>query len=743
MAGSNGRDAIAAYDHLSERDRRDKEAQADAAAGWAIAGESRYPGEWDIDLTIGDCPDRIPEHFEVDAKLLMVTPDKRNGRVRLGALKQVHVKSGGELQQLREACGWRMPAAESERIREGFGDPFAMGYDGAYTGGPLASYVPAWPGPVTRQLYWRDYFAMSAKAFEAYNHDPVSWRCVHMKQEFALGKGLQARATFGGASGKAGQTHDQAQAVWDEFWKRNRMDQRLDMMARDLSWGGEQFLRYFTTGKLTTVRSLDPASVYDLITDPEDLETVFAYHQQFQTAYQLYPPKAPTPPTGIQSPEGPTQVGAGTRYIIRQILPQEIDHYRINQSAYERRGRSDLYPALGWIKRMRDYLISHVIRADMLSRVCWDLQVKGNVAAIQSLRGLLFPNGQAPQPGTVFGHNEASTLTAIVPQQTGTGGRWDPVLDALVTMVANSIGLPKDWLGFGMGATRASALVATEPAARSLEELQGTCEMVLHDSFDRVMATAGILDAEVEFTFPSIATEDRSALLQDLSFAEANGWLSKQTAASIAAKNLGITSYDYEEEQGLIADEFPAPEMEDVPDAEPNPITGKKPQQPVQGDGKIRRPMIIATNRQAAKLDPTRSIESQEDEPPGLLVSVDGSTPASPAATPALPGQPGLPPVGAPKGLPAPPTRAGAPADENPLSTKGAANIRADNTGRPAAEAEPTFTAAQVRDMMVAVMREQAKTSPAFEKASVEYRAATASNLAELARAISRDGRRA
>jgi hypothetical protein len=260
--------------------------------------------------------------------------------------------------------------------------------------------------------------------------------------------------------------------------------------------------------------------------------------------------------------------------------------------------------------------------------------------------------------------------------------------------------------------------------------LQGTAEGLLHDCFDRVMTAAGIADAEAEFTFPSIASEDRTAKLQDLAFAESMGWVSKQTAASIGAKELGITGYDFEEEQKLIALEFPEPEMEDVPGADPNPLTGKKPQRPVQGDGVVRRPMIAASQRQAAKLDPTKS-PSQEDEPPGLLVPLDGSTTA---------GGPSSGPSGS-QGTPNPPSngngatapgRAGFPKDENPMSSAGAANIRKDNR---LAEGEPVLTFDQAM-RLVREAREPRRRpdDPAFREASEAYRQAAQANLAELVR---------
>lgn len=715
--------------------------------GFFNPGNDRYAGEWDMDLDLSksECPDLTPDFgkYEVSGTFVVGDAHKRTGRMRASTLRYQKIGTAKELNQMRESAGY------SERQMREWNwapDPFSYGTDQSVpgVGGANAQYLPLWPGPFTRQLYWQDYFAMSAKAFEAYNHDPVSWRCVHMKQEFALGKGLQARVTYS-SGGNEGKTHDAAVTVWKEFWKRNKMGARLDMFARDISIYGEQFMRYFggkgTGSKLLTVRSLDPATIYDLITDPEDMETVFAYHQQFQTAMQMWAPGAATPPTGVQAPTGATQPGSATRFIIRQILPSEIDHYRINTGAYERRGRSDLFPALGWIKRLRDYLTSHVIRADMLSRICWDLEVQGNTGAIQALRGLLFPNGQAPPPGSVFGHNKASSLSVLAPESSGsTGGRYDPILDSLVTLIGNSIGLPKDWLGFGMATTRASALVATEPAARSLEELQGTLEQVLHDMFDRVMAQAKITDADVEFTFPSIATEDRSALLNDLSFAEANQWVSKQTSASIAAKNLGISGYDYETEQGLIASEFDHaadPDVDD-PDADPNPVTGEPGKKAQQGDGVIRRPMIIATNRQAAKLDPTKSFK-QEDDPPGMLMPAApapaGAAPGGSGGGPAAPKQPDTPPgddtggtapsggaVGGRGGAGDPSSRNGFPASENPMAGAGASNIKSD-----------MGESASLEDQVALLMRERERQRRVPDPELVgDYRESSVKNLKEL-----------
>lgn len=665
--------------------------------------EYDFDGGWDLDLTPVPCPDEIPVNYELDARLWTGRFD--GGRCRES--KRMHFASRDEVTEFCDAAKKEIP----RRLRESWGggfDGFAYGAQSAVTGAsPLTSpFIPLLPGPVTRQLYWQDYFAMSAKAFEAYNHDPLSWRAVHILQQFVLGRGVRAKVTKSGPGG----THDEGQKRWDDFWAKNKMDNRLAMMVRDRSIYGEQMNRFFPDPgdpKGLLVRSIDPASVYDIVTDQEDHETVFFYHQQFQTPYQLYAPPSGRPAGQQQAPSGATLPGAVTRFIIRQIDAGEIDHYKINVGSSERRGRSDLYPVLGWIKRTRDYLTSRVIQADMQARYAYDLTVNGSASDVTAVRGQMFPGGKPPAPGSILGHTQAVTLTGVNFQAAAVSAAGDPVFDALVNMVAIGAGVPKEWLGFSSrGGARANALVATEPGAKRMEDVQGDQEEMLQDIAKRVFERAGISDAEIEFTFPSIATEDRSAKLDDLGTAESNGWISKATAAEIAAKELGIDGYSFDQEQKRIAKEFP--------EAEKDADGTLK-----QGDGTVRRPMLMATKRQAAKLDVTKS-PSAEDDPPGLLMPTDGS-----------------PVAGAdPSQAPQPQTRAGFPGDENPLSGAGAKNIRKDNAMK---ESRVDISV----DELMALMREaraprRRPDDPEFKAAAEEFRRRSAENLGEMVRDATR-----
>ena len=60
------------------------------------------------------------------------------------------------------------------------------------------------------------------------------------------------------------------------------------MLARD----GELMVRTYVdkTGLNgdVIVRAIDPSTVWEIVTDPEDIENVYYYHQQFATQYQVF-----------------------------------------------------------------------------------------------------------------------------------------------------------------------------------------------------------------------------------------------------------------------------------------------------------------------------------------------------------------------------------------------------------------------------------------------------------------------
>lgn len=633
-----------------------------------------------------ECPDLSPAQIMadpraiVDARLWEGQFDAKTGRLR---------ESQTTPRLTREQLIDRYePHRKAAKLSEA--DWFSLGGSGMGRGmeSPLtANYVPMIPGPATRQQYWADYWASSAKSFEASTHSGIARRACRAMVQFPLGRGVRWKFE-----------DEAAQKVWEAFWDGNNMRRRLRSIAYDLSVFGEQFLRYFPAkagdDRLLIIRQLDPATIYEVVTDQEDLETVYFYHQQFQTRMELY-----SPPTQNKAPEGRTQSGV-TRYIIRQIPAEEIDHWRINDVSGEARGRSDLFPVLGDLKRLRDLLTAKVVQSDIGTRVMAIVHAQGTAGDIARVINQMFPGGQVPAPGSIIGVNKEVDVDPF--EYNVSGIREDFTYEELIDSISAGTGIARAYLGLspaaGAGTTQATALTTVEPSVQSFQERQDMLDELLVEMKRRVMTAAGI-DPETpcQFIFPEITKEDSAQKLDNLEQAEANQWISKKTAASQAAAELDLTDYDFDEEQDAIVEEF-----DDAQDTDGKDEMGND--KPAQG-GKMRRPMIRATSRQAPKLDPTKA-QSGDDEPPGLLVG-------GPAGT-----APGMPGAGG-GGAQAPDQNAPAKANgKNPAAASN--NIRAQS-------AETTKT----RESADGHLR-RTPDDPQYRAHVEEYEQGTAENLKRL-----------
>jgi hypothetical protein len=96
-----------------------------------------------------------------------------------------------------------------------------------------------------------------------------------------------------------------------------------------------------------THKSFDPSTIWEIVTDPENISDIAYYHQQYNTQYQLYATK--------QDPV--------SKYIINQLPPELIIHGKVNVTPYEKRGRSDLLAPLLYFKYYEDFMQAKLIRA--------------------------------------------------------------------------------------------------------------------------------------------------------------------------------------------------------------------------------------------------------------------------------------------------------------------------------------------------------------------------------------------
>lgn len=388
----------------------------------------------------------------------------------------------------------------AKRALESFGDPFDTGGGGGGSqfftptpGSPTQlidanEFIPFLNGPFYKQLYQYDYLLMHARAFQLVNHAALAAGAVKIMTRFVLGRGISFSIK-----------DEAAQNLWDDFWERNGMRDKVRQMARDLCWQGELMLRYYERqpGRLS-LRIIDPSTCWEVVTDPEDFEHVYYYHFQWPTPYQIWV-------------QGNIPV---SKYIIQQVPPTNVQHVKINISSQEKRGRSDLLPSMPWLKRFDDFYNGAVMKAVLEANLVYKVKVHGDQNDIETIQN--DPNFTImPPPGGTWLENDAVDMTPLSAVMSGSAGRGGQAIgQQIASIVATSLNLPTEYFNIegGAGGARATALVRTDPAVKAVEDRQQILRESMEDSYDRVMEAGlreGIISKAAARKEPTIVPDEQ------------------------------------------------------------------------------------------------------------------------------------------------------------------------------------------------------------------------------------------
>lgn len=431
-------------------------------------------------------------------------------------------------------------------------DPFLTDAD---TDGSLVGqdFIPLLGGPFNKQLYIYDYLKMHATSFHAYHHDPLGRRIVNVIRDFTLGRGwkVTCKDPFGAA-------------LWDAFEQANELYNLMDFVALEIEIYGETMLWSLPNGEtkiiqnprpgekipkgtIPRVRIIDPSVIWEIITYPEDITRVLAYQWVAPTQYQIY----------TDNPQG--ERVSSSKFIYQQIPGEQVDHWKINCVSNEKRGRSGLFPVLGYLKRLRDTVQYSIIAMQKAAAWAIDTKIDGDQADIDGYVESQKQIGTIAPAGSEFVHSTKVERQYISNSATSKGGSSQS-FDWCLTMIASGTGIPIGYLNTHLsgGQTRASALVATEPVTKMFEKRQLLYEQILKKLAKRLFTQFNV-DAEIEVTFPELVVQDRSAKLKDLALAQTQGWISQKRAAEIAAQELQITEYAFDKETDEIKKEETLP----------------------------------------------------------------------------------------------------------------------------------------------------------------------------------------
>ncbi len=367
------------------------------------------------------------------------------------------------------------------------------------------------------------YLELHNLCYEAYNANPLAFAIIEITTSFVLGKGVTVAATL-----------PEVQRVLMDFWNdpANHMDTRIYALCTELALYGEQFIRFFVNpyNGHVKIRQIDPSTIDEIETDPEDIETVLRFHRR------------PLGPGALQ-PDDPAPVDSHGQQNFEGVWFQagsEMMQFAINKVSNARRGRSDLATLLPWLRRYKDWLTDRVRINKYKGAFLWDVQLLG--ADRKTIERKKAEYAYPPEPGTVIIHNEAESWKAVKPEINANEAAEDG--RALKLMVAVGCQLPEHYLSDGSNGNRATASEMGLPTLLKFLRRQQVMKSMLRAILDRVLAEArkvGALrediDASYDVIFPEIDVDDHQVLaaatrtlVSALSAARTQGWVSDETA---------------------------------------------------------------------------------------------------------------------------------------------------------------------------------------------------------------------
>lgn len=175
-----------------------------------------------------------------------------------------------------------------------------------------------------------------------------------------------------------------------------------------------------------------------------------------------------------------------SKYIIQEVPPSFVQHVKINVSAQEKRGRSDLLAAMPHMKRFDDFYNGAVMKAVLEANLVYKIKVHGDFADLDQMsQDTQFTI--LPPPGGTWLENDAVDMTPMSAVMTAGRGSQG-IGQQIASIVATSLNLPTEYFNIEGGASsRATALVRTDPAVKAVEDRQQILTETLENTYDRVM----------------------------------------------------------------------------------------------------------------------------------------------------------------------------------------------------------------------------------------------------------------
>ncbi len=367
---------------------------------------------------------------------------------------------------------------------------------------------------------------------------------------------------------------DDVQKWWREFWtaRRNRSIlgiRQIHKNSNKVLVDGEFLFAYFTAkdGGRVTVRRISTLEITELITAPDDDETILYYKrdwmQEDKERTRYYPDWLATDEELAEAdlPEGAELAQA-------QDDGVDVDMMQVALTAQTRRGWPLMAASQDWNRAYNDFLKNRAAVSKAVATYVDRVRVDGGSRAVTSFTNLLQsslvtdPDSGETNPVPAAGATAVMNKAVNWDRFNMASGASDAEIDGrmLFNMVGIGAGLFPHWLGHGESFRLATAQAMELPTLRNFQRYQMFWQSIWQDMFDFVLMQAERYGGQ-RFPEKGVAIELDPLLQEDLTaLAEALAQLSTVSQVALPAKAISRIVWQavgIEDIEGLLAKVFP------------------------------------------------------------------------------------------------------------------------------------------------------------------------------------------
>ena len=325
--------------------------------------------------------------------------------------------------------------------------------------------------------------------------DPLGKQAIRLWTDYTFGTGM----TWQSEDEKAAKV---LEGFWDAKANQAVLSARGQRKSSDkVLIDGEVFFAIFLGAKdSATIRWIDPLEITEIITDPDDKESVRFYRRQWTDAQGKSHEDIYRSTTNIANEAAKDALGTSVQQTEEALV------YHLTYNTITQRGNPLLLPALTWMKYHTKFLSSRIAIMLALAKFAWRSKVKGSQAAVDVVKAKT--HDQDVPAGSHLIENLGVDTTPIKTESGASAAYQDGRMIKL--QIAAAVGIPEQYFGDISIGNLATAKTVELPMMKMFQSYQAVWNDAYQDIDEVVLEYAGIPPDKwyIDRDFPKIAPED-------------------------------------------------------------------------------------------------------------------------------------------------------------------------------------------------------------------------------------------